>query len=234
MKLIYYDTETTGVKSDKDRITEIAAFDPVLKQTFVKFVNPGMSIPAESTAITGITNEMVANAPSFKEIGQAFIDFCGPSAMLVAHNNDMFDQLFLEAECARHGLTLPSWKYIDTLKWSRKYRSDLPRHSLQALREVYGIAANQAHRALDDVKVLHQIFSIMIDDLPPDTVLELLSQSSAISRMPFGKYQGRPLSEVPSDYIRWMKENGAFDKAENRDLKEKFEKLGLLNLSRNS
>ena len=61
---------------------------------------------------------------------------------------------------------MPDWKFIDSLKWSRKYRTDLPRHNLQYLREVYQIPANQAHRALDDVFVLQQIFSKMILDLP--------------------------------------------------------------------
>jgi len=228
LKAIYYDTETTGVKPDKDRIIEIAAYDPVRKESFVQFVNPRCPIPAESTAITGITDEMVAACPSFEVVGQAFIDFCGPDAVLIAHNNERFDKLFLEAECSRNSLTLPSWKYIDSLKWSRKYRSDLPSHSLQNLREVYGIAANQAHRALDDVMVLYEIFSSMVDDLEMETILELLSAPTNVSRMQFGKYQGRPLSEVPADYVRWLKNGGAFDKSENRELKEAFEKLGVL------
>lgn len=225
---IYYDTETTGTRPDKDRIIEIAAFDPERNETFVKFVNPGCPIPPESTAITNITDEMVSQAPSFQVVGQMFIDFCGPDAILIAHNNDRFDKLFLEAESARNGLTLPTWKYIDSLKWSRKYRSDLPSHSLQNLREVYGIVANQAHRALDDVMVLYKIFSSMVDDLQMETILNLLSQPSDASRMPFGKYQGRLLAEVPKDYVQWLKGSGAFDKAENKELKEGFEKAGLL------
>jgi DNA polymerase-3 subunit epsilon len=228
MRTIYYDTETTGVRPDKDRIIEIAAYDPERDVKFVQFVHPGCPIPPESTAITNITDAMVANAPGFDVVGKNFIEFCGEDAVLVAHNNERFDKLFLEFESQKSQLTLPRWKYIDTLKWARKYRPDLPSHALQALREIYGISANQAHRALDDVMMLHQIFSIMIGDLPTETVLKLLSESSAVGRMPFGKYQGRPLAEIPRDYIRWMQSSGAFGKSENRELKEAFEKLGLL------
>lgn len=225
---IYYDTETTGVRSDQDRIIEIAAFDPHLNRTFNQFVNPGIPIPKEATAIHTITDEMVQDAPSFKEVGQSFIDFCGEEAVLIAHNNDSFDLLFLRQEAARHGLTLPNWHFADSLKWARKYRSDLPKHTLQHLREVYGIAANQAHRALDDVMVLHQVFSSMIDDLPIEMVLKLLSKSSKLERMPFGKYQGKPLSEVPKHYVAWLKSSGAFDKPDNDELQAAFQKAGLL------
>jgi DNA polymerase-3 subunit epsilon len=230
MKLtpIYYDTETTGVKFDKDRIIEIAAFDPVNNRTFCQFVNPGIPIPKEATAIHHISDEMVASSSSFKEVGQAFIDFCGDNPVLIAHNNDNFDQLFIEAEASRNQLTLPKWPYIDTLKWARKYRSDLPRHALQILRETYGIASNQAHRALDDVLVLHAVFSQMIDDLTMEQVLSLMSAPSKLSRMPFGKHQGKSLAEVPKDYIAWLKQSGAFDKPGNKELKESFETLGLL------
>lgn len=173
LRPIYYDTETTGVKPDKDRIVEIAAFDPVLNKTFVTLVNPGIPIPQEAAAIHGISDAMVATAPNFAEAGKAFAEFCEGEVVLIAHNNDQFDKHFLIHEGKRNGITLPSWPMIDSLKWARKYRSDLPRHSLQFLRQIYGIAENQAHRALDDVVVLHQIFSVMIDDLPLETVLEL-------------------------------------------------------------
>ncbi len=223
---IYYDTETTGTRSDKDRIIEIAGFDPVRNRTFCEFINPGIPIPPEASSIHHITDDMVANSPSFQEIGQAFINFCGEDAVLIAHNNDAFDRHFLENECKRHGLTLPSWPYIDSLKWARKYRPDLPRHSLQVLREVYGIPPNQAHRALDDVIVLHEMFSQMIDDLSMETILELLSGSTQISKMPFGKHQGTPLSQVPKSYVKWLSSSGAFEKPENKDLFACFEKLG--------
>lgn len=225
---VYYDTETTGIRSDKDRIVEIAAYNPLTGQTFCELVNPGMPIPKEASSVHNITDEMVENAQSFAEVGQAFIDFCGKDAVLIAHNNDAFDKLFLEKEFQRHSLTPHPWKYIDSLKWARKYRPDLPKHALQFLREVFGIAANQAHRALDDVIVLHQVFSQMIDDLPLETVLSLLSKTSQVSKMPFGKHQGKALSEIPKDYVKWLSTSGAFEKKENEELMKAFEKLGLL------
>src|SRR5262245_48513836 len=139
MKPIYYDTETTGVKPGKDRIIEIAAFDPTADRRFCTFTNPECPIPAESTAITNITDEMVKDAPLIKETLVSFVEFCAGEVVLIAHNNDAFDKLFLEAEFLRAGLPMPSWIFIDSLKWSRKYRTDLPRHSLQFLREVYSI-----------------------------------------------------------------------------------------------
>ena len=225
---IYYDTETTGIKPDKDRIIELAAFDPVLNKQFCTLVNPECPIPAESSAITSITDEMVKEAPRISEVLASFHTFCTGDVILIAHNNDAFDKLFLEAEHARAGLQMPTWTFLDSLKWSRKYRSDLPRHSLQSLREVYGIEANQAHRALDDVLVLHQVFSRMVDDLAWAKILELLSESPQMARMPFGKYAGKPLAEVPKDYVEWLAKSGAFDKRENSPLKEAFEKLGRL------
>ena len=229
MQPIYFDTETTGTRPDKDRIIEIAAYAPIGDRTFVSFIKPEIPIPPEATAIHGITEEMVANAPSFKEAGTAFSDFCGKDAVLIAHNGEAFDKPFLEQEFARNALVLPKWPMIDTLKWARKYRPDLPRHALQHLREVYGIPANQAHRALDDVITLYKIFSQMIDDLSVATILELLSASQkAPERMPFGKHQGKPLSEVPKDYVRWLAGSGAFDKSENASLKESFVTLGYL------
>ena len=225
---IYYDTETTGLKPNKDRIIEIAAYDVEKDLTFCSFVYPEGPIPPESSAISGITDEMVKDAPLFNKVGPAFAEFCSGDVVLIAHNNDNFDKLFLENEYNRAGCPMPNWLYLDTLKWSRKYRPDLPRHSLQILRELFGIEANQAHRALDDVYVLHKVFTRLIDDLSWDDILRLMNQSSEVSRMPFGKYAGKPLSDVPKDYVDWLAKSGALDKKENTALRDQFVKLGLL------
>lgn len=228
MRPIYYDTETTGVRAEKDRIIEIAAYDPVRDRRFEMFVNPGCPIPPEAIAIHHITDEMVASAPSFAHVGAEFIEFCDGDVVLIAHNNDNFDYHFLRNEFNRHAISMPSWKFLDSLKWARRYRPDLPRHTLQFLREIYGIQANNAHRALDDVIVLHQIFQSLIDDLPMDDVYSLLNRPRTIQVMPFGKHQGQPLSQLPRNYIQWLASSGALEKPENLELKESFQRLGLL------
>ncbi len=225
LRPIYYDTETTGTKAGKDAIIELAAYDPENKKEYCTLINPRMPIPQEATMIHNITDDMVKEAPTFDKVIDGFIEFCGKDFALVAHNNDNFDRPFLEAEFGKIDRELEKWIYIDSLKWSRKYRPDLPRHSLQYLREVYEIPANQAHRALDDVMVLYRVFSQMIDDLPLETIIELLYKPEG-QVMPFGKYQGTPLTDVPKSYILWLRQQGAFDKHENRILKEQFEKLG--------
>jgi len=225
---IYYDTETTGVRPDKDRIVEIAAFDPVRDRTFHSLINPGCPIPPEASAIHNISDEMVQDAPNFAEVAKQFIEFCSEDIVLIAHNNDAFDKPFLECEYKRNDVSIPNWLYIDSLKFSRKYRPDLPRHSLQHLREYHGIEANNAHRALDDVIILHQVFSLMIDDLSMETIIELMNQKQILRHMPFGKHRGTPIKDMPPGYVRWLHENGALDKPDNAELKEAFEALGML------
>lgn len=227
-RLIFYDTETTGIRADKDRIIELAALDPLNNRSFQKLIHPGCSIPPEATAIHKISDEMVKDAPSFAQVGVEFAEFCEGNVVLIAHNNDAFDLPFLKNEYARHGIEMPSWIFLDSLKWARRYRPDLPRHTLQFLREIYNIAENNAHRALDDVVVLQQIFLAMIDDLDVETVLNLMNKPREIHHMPFGKHQGKPLKDVPRDYIKWLADSGAFSKPDNTQLSEAFEKLGYL------
>jgi DNA polymerase-3 subunit epsilon len=228
LRPLYYDTETTGIQPQNERIIEIAVYDPVQNRTYESLINPGKPIPKEATAVHNITDQMVANAPSFAQVAIEFFDFCQGDTVLVAHNNDSFDLPFLKEECKRNNLEMPDFKTFDTLKWVRKYRPDFPRHSLQFLREALEIPPNQAHRALDDVKVLHEVFSFFIDDLPWEQVYTLMKQGNHSMRMPFGKYQGKALAEVPKDYVRWLKGQGVFDKPENKELKECFEKHGIL------
>lgn len=225
---IYYDTETTGIRTDKDRIIEIAAYDPVLNRTFERLINPGCPIPAEATAIHKISDAMVAEAPDFKTVASEFVEFCHGDIVLIAHNNDSFDMPMIRSEFMRHSVELPAWTFLDSLKWARRYRQDLPRHSLQFLREIYRIPANNAHRALDDVIVLENVFRLMIDDLTIEQVCNLLTQPRDIQVMPFGKHQGTPLKSLPKDYLRWLLGSGALDKSENQQLKMTMEKLGLL------
>jgi DNA polymerase-3 subunit epsilon len=174
-RTIFFDTETTTTSPENGRIIEVAAFDSIRGTSFEELIHPGVSIPQETTAIHGITDAMVATAEGFKAVILRFLQFCDGNVALVAHNGDNFDLPFLRAEMKRAGLEIPAnWIFIDSLKWARRYRPDLPRHSLQYLRQVYGIQENRAHRALNDVMVLYEVYRCMTDDLTPEQVHQLL------------------------------------------------------------
>jgi DNA polymerase-3 subunit epsilon len=231
---IFYDTETTGIDPSKDKIIELAAYDPIENKTFSCLINPEIPIPPETTNIHHITDDMVKDSQKFAEIIPSWIEFCKGNTLLIAHNNDAFDQPFLQTEFKRCNVSMPKWAFLDSLKWARKYRKDLPRHALQYLRQIYNIEANEAHRAFSDVLVLHQVFSKMIDDLSYDVVYQLYQNKAtepsmtSISTMPFGKHTGQPLDKVPKNYVQWLAKSGAFDKEENSSLKTAFLRLGFL------
>jgi DNA polymerase-3 subunit epsilon len=227
MRPIFYDTETTGLKPQKDRVIELAAYDPVENRVFETFINPQMPIPPEQTAIHHITDDMVKDAPTFGEVALDFTKFCEGDTVLIAHNNDAFDILFMKAEYERAQVPFPAWKILCSLKWARRYRPDLPTHRLQVLRELFGIQANQAHRALDDVKVLCEVFSNLIGDLHISEVYNLMMKPRLLQHMPFGKHQGKLLKELPKDYVDWLKGSGAFDKTENNELKQSLAALNM-------
>jgi DNA polymerase III subunit epsilon len=173
LRPVFLDTETTGLRAHQDRIIEVACYDPVKDRTFVRLINPGCPIPAEASSIHKINDSMVADAPPFEQVGPELLDFLDPNVILVAHNGDAFDIPFLQAEFRRARIPITRWRTLDTLKWSRRYRRDLPRHSLQFLVQTYGVQVTTAHRALADVIALHQVFSHMVDDLSWDTIYTL-------------------------------------------------------------
>ncbi|SPN73544.1 DNA polymerase III polC-type,DNA polymerase III subunit epsilon,Uncharacterized protein conserved in bacteria,DNA polymerase III, alpha subunit, Gram-positive type,Exonuclease [Chlamydia serpentis] len=225
--LIFYDTETTGTQIEKDRVIEIAAYNSVTQESFLTYVNPEIPIPEEASKIHGITTDMVISAPTFPEAYEGFRKFCGNSSILVAHNNDAFDFPLLAKECLRHSLEPLTNRTIDSLKWARKYRPDLPKHNLQYLRQVYGFCENQAHRALDDVIILQKVFSALTGDLQPNQILNLLKENyhPKIFKMPFGKYKGQPLVDIPRSYFEWLENQGALDKPENKNIKAAIDLL---------
>lgn len=172
---LFFDTETTGVRPEQDRIVEIAVFDLERNISFCELVNLKVLIPKDASQVHGITDDMVKGAPDFAAIGKKLLEFCSGEVALIGHNCDGFDVPFLKAEFTRNGLALPShWIFVDSLKWARKYRRDLPKHALQFLRQIYGIKPNQAHRALADVMVLSEVFRMMTDDLTCEDIITLL------------------------------------------------------------
>ncbi|WP_239978359.1 putative quorum-sensing-regulated virulence factor [Candidatus Similichlamydia epinepheli] len=236
LNAVFFDIETTGLDLNKDRIVEIAAFCPASGEKFTSLVCPGQQIPSDASAIHGIYDHMVAEAPSFDKIGSDFLKFCSMEGtpVLIAHNGKQFDIPFIENELKRFDLDLPKhWLTVDTLQWARKYRSDLPRHSLQFLRETFGIPNNQAHRAMDDVLTLFEVFSDLVGDLPLEIILKKLDEPDVADRvskgiMPFGKHHGKPLQEIPSSYLKWLNESGALEKTQNQWLKEELKTLKLI------
>ena len=158
-EFVAFDIECTGLRSDRDRITEIGAviFGPEGEGArFNTFVDPGMPIPSEIVRLTGITDEMVAGAPTEGEALRAFLDFCGDRP-LVAHNAD-FDIGFLSAAAARCGVDFAP-AYVDTLVLAQTLLPHLKRHKLDVVSNFLSLPEFNHHRASDDALVCGRIFA---------------------------------------------------------------------------
>ncbi len=155
------DIETTGGLAKHEKITEIAVIlhdgDKIIKQ-FHSLINPERSIPFHITRITGITNDMVKDAPKFYEIAHEIIDIMD-GAIFVAHNV-RFDFGFVKAEFEDLGYTF-SKKQMCTVNLSRKAFPGLKSYALGNLIEHFGIEVSARHRALDDALATAIIFEKM-------------------------------------------------------------------------
>ena len=162
-----FDVETTGMSPSRDRIIQIGAVR-IDKDGYISrynsFVNPGRSVPAQLVSVHHITDEMLAEAPVFAQVGREFLDFAGNST-LVAHNA-RFDLGFLQESLARTGLPLWKGRTLDTLRLIKTTHPGLPSYKLQSLRAVFQLDSNadmQAHRADADVEWTLQILEIALD-----------------------------------------------------------------------
>ncbi|MBZ9973491.1 DNA polymerase III subunit epsilon [Mesorhizobium sp. BR-1-1-8] len=158
---IVIDTETTGVDFLRDRVAEIGAVELIdlrpTGRTFHTYVNPGMPMPADATAVHGLTDGMLAGCPKFAAVAAALVDFIG-DAPLIAHNAN-FDVGILNAELERHGMPALASQVVDTLAMARAKHPGSPA-SLDALCRRYGIAtaARTKHGALIDAQLLAEVY----------------------------------------------------------------------------
>lgn len=158
---VAFDLETTGLDVEKDAIIEIGALkviDGKVTERFMEFVKPDKPISPMITNITGITNEMVANARPTKDIIRDFVNFCG-DYVLVGHNI-MFDYKFAKKYASECGLSFEK-KGLDTLKIARKTLKQLESKSLGSLCEHYHIINQAAHRAYHDALATAKIYHML-------------------------------------------------------------------------
>lgn len=167
MREIVLDTETTGFDpAAGDRLVEIGCVELInhlaTGKTYHVYINPERDIPAEATAIHGITDEFVKDKPTFGEIVGDFMDFIGDSR-LVIHNAE-FDMKFLNAELKTFGFpSLDNRRALDTVRMAREKFPGSPAN-LDALCRRFGIdnSGRTFHGALLDSQLLAEVYLEML------------------------------------------------------------------------
>jgi len=225
--LVVFDTETTGTNSRSDRIIEIACVKihpDGRREDWVRRFQPGIPIPPGSTAIHGITDADVANAPRFRDAASelaAFLEGCD----LAGYNIAGFDLPVLRAEFLRAGVPfeVTDRRLVDA---QRIFFSREPRHLSAAARFYCQTDHDGAHGALADAEMtlrvfagqlvryaelprsvgeLHDMFCAGIDqDLDPEGRFRLVNGEPTVN---FGKNRGRLLKDITREepgFLRWI------------------------------
>ena len=163
MKVIYFDTETTGLNSKFDRIIELAMLtveDGEIVDDYDKFVNIGRDLPPKITRITGITNDdLILKGESEAHIAEDLKNNLTPNTLMIAHNCQ-FDLSFVYSLLERH-YPNEAYEIVSNLKWMDtvtvlKDRKEFPHKLIDAVK-YYGIEEVNFHRSIDDTKALYNV-----------------------------------------------------------------------------
>jgi len=205
-EFICLDVEATGLSKETDRVIEVAAAlftQEKICDEFESLINPSCPIPPESQAIHNISDSMVQGKPFIQEILPQLHAFVG-NRIIIGHGIQ-FDIDMLNKEAERSGLTLRFGEHgtIDTLRLARLY-GESPSNSLVVLRQHFNIESEGAHRALSDVRVNCQVFHRLTTSFRSvEQINQTLSKPILMKNMPLGKHKGRPMKELPLDYLKW-------------------------------
>ena len=223
--LAFIDLETTGINLGNDRIVEIAVVKLLVngnKSVKRKLVNPGIPIPKEASDIHGITDEIVKDAPSFKQVAQELkqiLDGCD----IAGYNSNRFDIPLLMEEFLRAEVDfdMKGRRLIDVQHIFHKMEQ-------RTLGAAYKFYCNKnldgAHSAEVDASATHEILEAQLSHYPElgntvDSVLKVIGEDvivdfarrfameKGVEVFNFGKFKGRPVAEVlksEPQYYDWM------------------------------
>ncbi len=180
-EFIIFDIETTGLSPKSCGITQIGALkykNGEIIGRFDTFVNPEMPIPANIVELTGITDDMVKDAPSEKEAVKSFLEFSN-GAMLVAHNAN-FDISFIRRVAVDNDIPFNN-AYLDTVALSRYINADIKKHTLDSLARYYKLGEFDHHKADADTEMLAKIFECMIRKLAVNGIFSVNEMNAAMA-----------------------------------------------------
>ena len=224
--IVFFDLETTGVNIGSDRIVEIAILKVHPngnKESYTWLVNPEIEIPAEATAVHGITNEKVVTEPTFKELAEKVNQIIA-DCDLAGFNSNRFDIPLLAEELMRAGIDfdMENRKAVDVQVIFHKKEQ----RNLSAGYEFYcGKVLEDAHSATADTNATFEILNAQIEKYEDlGVTVEELSEFSSHSKradfagfilyndqkqeiFSFGKYKGRLVEEVLKEnpgYNSWI------------------------------
>ena len=213
MAIILVDTETTGVGAT-DKVCEIAWREIDMDFNIVaqheSLINPGKHIPPGASAVNGITDDMVVEAPTLAEyMASHGAPLSGDNVLFIAHNAS-FDYRFLKEHLHENTTQLC------TLKCSRRLYPSLETHKQGALAYHFGFPMDRskAHSAGGDLDVLLYLLKQLVADNGGNIhdLLELQTKPIPNQKIGFGKHKGTLLKDLPRDYVHWL-----LNKTENLD-----------------
>ncbi len=176
-----FDIETTGLSAKDCKITEIGAVlyrGGEILDTFESFVNPHEALTEQISNLTGITDDMLKDAPDIEEVLPKFLEFAKDS-IFVAHNAT-FDISFISKAC--EDLSIPfKPTYIDTVSVSRYTNPDLKKHTLDSVGKYFGLGDFNHHRAYEDAHMLGLIFGKLVEKLDAEGITKLSQMVETMS-----------------------------------------------------
>jgi len=223
VRVLYFDTETTGADPSTADVCEVGAVLAVYSglirtaqplQEFNSLVRPGESIPPEASAIHHLTDVMVKDAPSIRQVEPALRALVESADFLCAHNSP-FDIAIMRRLLPRTFKASCEAKTLDSLRLARHIWPEIPSHALQVLRYRFDLGADlggDPHRALFDAHLVRELVEYTISTGRTGCsdwggLVEFARSPLDIATFVFGKYRGSLVEDVvvqDVDYVRWL------------------------------
>lgn len=219
MIYIVLDIETTG-RSSYSKIIEFTGLkyeDEKLIDEYTTLINPTTNIPSVITQKTGITNDMVKDAPQIKEVIGKIVDFINGQT-LVGYNIASFDVPFIRRVAEEYDLSFDS-KIIDLLPVARRSLTTLPDHKLTTVATYYDINVSNAHRSRADCLITYEVYQYLKD---------FIAVQKPKAEKPHQTFDDTEEADVASISIKDSSFvlTGDFASGDKNDIKAKIEQAG--------